>query len=203
MGNYATHRIQASEEMQYMHIRTCLPIEEHAQSIFSPFAFRSFQHELVQAMQYASSEMADGSYVLRHFKKMDGERLVIWIPEAEQIHCSCKEFESSGILCRHALRVLLIKNYFELPEKYLPSRWRQESLSAPYDNQGDQNASDEWFQEFRSLTGTLFTESSITKERSDFVHRELSKEIKRLINEVTNMPPSDGVTMDLTFSPTG
>lgn len=203
VGNYASHKIQAIEEMQFMHIRTCLPIEEHARSIFSPFAFRAFQHELVQAMQYASSEMADGSYVLRHFKKMDGERLVIWIPEAEQIHCSCKEFESSGILCRHALRVLLIKNYFQLPEKYLPSRWRKESSLAPYDNPGDQNASDEWFQEFRSLTGTLFTESSITKERADFVHRELSKELKRLINEVTNMPPSDGVAMDLTVSPTG
>lgn len=203
VGIFASYKIQAHEGMQFMHIRTCLPMEEHARSILSPFAFRAFQHELALAMQYASSEMTDGSYIVSHFKKMDGERLVIWIPEGEQIHCSCKEFESSGILCRHALRVLLIKNYFQLPEKYFLSRWRLESLLAPYDNQGDQNTNDKWFQEFHSLTGSLFTESSITKERSDFVHTELSKELKRLINEVTNMPTSDGVAMDLTLSPPG
>ncbi|GFY90675.1 FAR1-related sequence 10 [Actinidia rufa] len=105
----STLRIQAREEMQYVHIRTCLPIEEHA---------------------------------------------------------------------------------------------RKSSL-VPYDDQDDQNGTDEWFQEFNSLTGTLFTESSITKERSDYVHRELTKELKRLINEVRNMPASDAVAMDLTRSPTG
>ncbi|PSS04656.1 Protein FAR1-RELATED SEQUENCE 10 [Actinidia chinensis var. chinensis] len=199
----STLRIQAREEMQYVHIRTCLPIEEHARSILTPFAFNALQHELVLAMQYASSQMTDGSYIVRHFKKMDGEHLVIWIPEQEQIHCSCKEFECSGILCRHALRVLLIKNYFQLPEKYFPCRWQKESSLVPYDDQDDQNGTDEWFQEFNSLTGTLFTESSITKERSDYVHRELTKELKRLINVVRNMPASDAVAMDLTRSPTG
>uniref|UniRef100_A0A5B6ZF96 Protein FAR1-RELATED SEQUENCE n=1 Tax=Davidia involucrata TaxID=16924 RepID=A0A5B6ZF96_DAVIN len=201
VGISSSFKIQAHEEMQYMHIRTCLPIEEQARSILTPFAFNALQHELVLAMQYTASEMANGSYIVRHFKKMDGERLVIWIPEDEQIHCSCKEFESSGILCRHALRVLLVKNYFQLPEKYLLSRWRQESSLVPFDDQIDHNSNDEWFQEYHSLTATLFTESSITKERSEYVHRELTKELTRLINEVRNMPASDGVAMDLTLSP--
>ncbi|KAA8519207.1 hypothetical protein F0562_013463 [Nyssa sinensis] len=202
VGISSSFKIQAHEErQQYMHIRTCIPIEEQARSILTPFAFNALQHELVLAMQYTASEMANGSYIIRHFKKMDGECLVIWIPEDEQIHCSCKEFESSGILCRHALRVLLVKNYFQLPEKYFLSRWRQESSLVPYDDRIDQNSNDEWFQEYHSLTATLFTESSITKERSDYVHRELTKELTRLINEVRNMPASDGVAMDLTLSP--
>lgn len=176
-----------------MHLRTCLPLEQHARNIFTPFAFNALQQELILSMQYAASEMADGSYLVRHFKKMDGEYLVIWIPEDEQIHCSCKEFESSGILCRHALRVLLVKNYFELPEKYFLSRWQRESSLISYNEQGNQIGNDKWFQEFNSLTETLFSEASLAKERSDYVHRELTKELTRLINEVKDMPASEGL----------
>lgn len=197
-SNFQNHEF---EEMQYVHSKTCIPIEENARSTLTPFAFRALQHELVLAMQYAASEMSTGSYIVRHFSKMEGERLVIWIPEEEQIHCSCKEFEFSGILCRHALRILVMKNYFQLPEKYFPSRWRRESTLIPYDDRNTQNGDDEWFQEFHSLTATLFNESSMTKERSDHVHRELTKEITRLLNEVRGMPPSEEV-MDSTLSPT-
>ncbi|XP_052203411.1 putative protein FAR1-RELATED SEQUENCE 10 isoform X2 [Diospyros lotus] len=189
-------KIQVQEEMQNMHIKICLPIEEHARSILTPFAFNALQHELVLAMQYVASEMANGSYITRHFKKMDVDRLVIWIPEDEQIHCSCKEFESAGILCRHALRVLVMKNYFQLPEKYFLCRWQHESSLLPHD---DEIANYEWF---HSLTATLFTESSLTKERSGYVHRELKKELTRLINEVRNMPACEGHAVDLTLSPT-
>lgn len=202
VGISANFQNHARLEMQYMHIKTCIPIEEHARSILSPFAFNALQNELVLAMQYAITEMANGSYIVRHFKKMDGERLVIWLPEDEQIHCSCKEFESSGILCRHALRVLIIKNYFQLPEKYVLSRWRREISPVIYDNSNTQNVEDEWFREYQGLTETLLAESSITKERSDYVRGELTKELTRLLNEVRNLPETDVVAMDLTLSPT-
>ena len=171
-----------------MQLRTCLPLEQHARNILTPFAFNALQQELILSMQYAASEMANGSYLVRHFKKMDGEYLVIWIPEDEQIHCSCKEFESSGILCRHALRVLVVKNYFELPDKYCLSRWRQGNSLVSYGEHGNQIGIDKWFQEFNCLTETLFSEASLAKERSDYVRKEITKELTRLINEVRDMP---------------
>ncbi|KAK4285265.1 hypothetical protein QN277_001991 [Acacia crassicarpa] len=195
----------ARQETPYMRLKSCLPIEEHARSIYTPFAFNALQQELLLTMQYAASEMSNGSYIVRHFKSLDGERLVIWLAEDEQIHCSCKEFESSGILCRHALRVFTIKNYFQLPDKYYLSRWWQHESSLLLDNDHNNNSNqsieDEWFQEYQSLAETLFAESSITKERSDFARRELTKEITRILNEVRNLPENDGVTMDLTISP--
>ncbi|OMO76974.1 hypothetical protein CCACVL1_15267 [Corchorus capsularis] len=203
VGVAASTQNQPHQEMQYMHMKTCLPIEEHSRQILTPFAFNVLQHELIVSMQYAASEMANGSYLVRHFRKVDGESLVIWIPEDEQIHCSCKEFESSGILCRHALRVFIDKNYFQLPEKYFVSRWRRDSSLVFYDDHSIHDNDDEWFQEFQSLTETLFTESSLTKERSDYVRRELTKELTRLLNEVRDMPESDGAPMDFTLSPTG
>lgn len=203
VGISANFQNQARREMQYMHSKTCIPIEEHARSILTPFAFNALQHELVLAMQYAVSEMPNGSCLVRHFKEIDGERLVIWIPEDEQIHCSCKEFESSGLLCRHSLRVFIVKNYFQLPDKYYLNRWRRENSLDFYDPHITRNSGDEWFQDYHCLAETLFTESSITKERSEYVQREVTTHLTRILNEVRNMPESEGVAMDLTFSPAG
>ncbi|KAL4019776.1 hypothetical protein IC575_018535 [Cucumis melo] len=172
--------------------------------ISANFQNHEHQHELVLAMQYAASEMADGSYLIHHFKKMDGERLVMWIADSEQIHCSCKEFESSGLLCRHALRVFIIKNYFQLPDKYYLSRWRRESSLGLGGGHGIESSDGDWFHEYQRLTEALFAESSITKERSEHVRRELMKEITRLLNDIRRMPESEGIAaMDLTESLNG
>ncbi|KAE8708940.1 putative kinase [Hibiscus syriacus] len=192
VGIAANIQNQPHQEMQYMHMKTCLPIEEHSRQILTPFAFNALQNELIVSMQYAALEMSNGSYLVRHFRKIDDE----------QIHCSCKEFESSGILCRHALRVFIDKNYFQLPDKYFLSRWRRECSLMFYDDHSVLQKDDAWFQEYQSLTETLFTESSITKERSDYIRKELTKKLTRLLNEVREMPESDGAPMDFTLKPT-
>ncbi|XP_055959838.1 putative protein FAR1-RELATED SEQUENCE 10 [Mercurialis annua] len=191
VGVAANFGNQSGDRMQYTHIKTCMPIEEHARSILTPYAFNVFQNEIVLSMQYGTQEMADGSYLVRHYKKMDGEYLV-WIPEDEQIHCSCKEFEHSGILCRHSLRVLAVKNYFQLPEKFYPLRWRQDHSLVTADYQNAQSNSDECAQAFHSLAATLLTESLVSKERFTYVHRELTG----LLDHVRNMP----VTEEFSFS---
>ncbi|KAI5447033.1 putative protein FAR1-RELATED SEQUENCE 10 [Lathyrus oleraceus] len=204
VGISVNFRHQSHDETQYTNLRTYIPIEEHARSILTPYAFNSLQQELLLAMQYSTSEVANGSYVIRHFKRLDGDRLVMWLAEEEQIHCSCKEFESSGILCRHALHVLVIKNYFQLPDRYYLSRWRRE-CSFPVEDEHNTNQSiigREWFQEYQSLVETLLSESSITKERSDYVRKELTKELNRILNEVRNLPETDDVcSMNVSVSP--
>lgn len=203
VGVSANFLHQSHKETHNTNLRTGIPIEEHARSILTPYAFNALQQELLLTMQYATSEMANGSYIIRHFKRLDGERHVLWLPENEQIHCSCKEFESSGILCRHALRVLVIKNYFQLPDKYYLSRWRREcSLHVEDDHNNRSFIGGEWFQEYQSLSETLFSESSITKERSDYARKELTKEVNRILNEVRNIPETDEVcSMNVTVSP--
>ncbi|XP_065876376.1 putative protein FAR1-RELATED SEQUENCE 10 [Euphorbia lathyris] len=179
--------------MQYMPIKTCMPIEEHARGILTPYAFNVLQHEIVLSMQYGTQEMTDGSYLMRHYKKMDGECLVIWIPGEEQIHCSCKEFEHSGILCRHSLRVFAVKNYFQLPEKYFPLRWRREHALVQIDDRSGQSTSDECAQAFHSLAATILTESLVTKERFAYVHRELTG----VLDNVRSMPVTEDFSLNM------
>ncbi|KAI4365280.1 hypothetical protein MLD38_021277 [Melastoma candidum] len=181
----AGNRAVASE--RYMIIQTCLPMEEHARGILSPYAFSTLQREMALSMQYTISEMTNGSYLVQHHKKLDRERFVIWTDRDEQICCSCKEFEHSKLLCRHSLRVLLARNCFQLPEKYLPQRWRRSNISN--DDGGDADITDERVQSFRSLASDLLTESLVSTGRFTYAEAEL----RGLVVRVKNMPESDAL----------
>ncbi|KAL4191286.1 hypothetical protein AMTRI_Chr07g29100 [Amborella trichopoda] len=50
-----------------------------------------------------------------------------FIATEETLSCSCQQYEFSGILCRHAIRVLVAANVFQIPDKYIPMRWCRES----------------------------------------------------------------------------
>lgn len=180
---------QAMQGMQYVHVKTCMPIEEHARSILTPYAFNELQQEIVLSQQYAITEMADGSHLVRHYKKMDRDCLVIWIQENEQIHCSCKEFEHSGILCRHSIRVLVSKDFFQVPDKYFPLRWRLEST---INEQNALGSTYECVQAFHSIAATLLTESLMSKERFVYVHKELLG----LVDQVKQMAPTSTVAFN-------
>lgn len=178
---------QKNEDIQYTYIKTCTPIEEHARTILTPYAFNALQNELVLSMQYEVTDTPDGSYHLRHYKGLD-KALVIC---TEQIQCSCKSFEHSGIICRHCLRVLLVKNCFQLPEIYFLPRWRSDSNFYSVDVQNQQPGVDECCEVFHTLSATLLTESIMTRERFNYVHRELAG----LIENVRNMPASNEFTV--------
>ena len=179
-----------------MNVKTGMPIEEHARNILTPYAFSILQHEIVLSVQYATTEMTNGSYLVRHYKKLDRECLVIWLPDDEQIHCSCKEFEHSGILCRHSLRVLLVKNYFQLPEKYFLLRWRLESSLDSLAPENAQINAGDCVQSFNTITASLLSESLVSKERFNYVHRELSS----LLEHVRNMPVIDEYAVNMSVN---
>ncbi|XP_039144108.1 protein FAR1-RELATED SEQUENCE 11-like [Dioscorea cayenensis subsp. rotundata] len=148
------------ENNQHVKIKTCMPMEEHASTILTHHAFDLFQKEIMLSTQFAVFETSGDSYIIRHHLKSDGGHLVNWIPLNEEIHCSCKGFESSGIPCRHALRVLSLKNFFSVPEKYLLVRWCKESSLFPKSN-GYKYRS----QALCSLASIIVQEASITKDR--------------------------------------
>ncbi|ESQ32306.1 hypothetical protein EUTSA_v10003748mg [Eutrema salsugineum] len=178
---------QIPPRVPYPSMKTSMPMEDHARGVLTPYAFSVLQNEMVLSVQYAVSEMANGPYIVHHFKKMEGECCVFWNPENEEIHCSCKEFEHSGILCRHSLRVLAVKNCFHIPEQYFLVRWRQENPLVTEENQDGLGIGDDCAQTFHSLTETLLAESMITKDRLDYTNQELSA----LIDRVRNIAPAN------------
>ncbi|KAI3866831.1 hypothetical protein MKX03_006721, partial [Papaver bracteatum] len=44
------------------------------------------------------------------------------------IHCSCQKFEFEGILCRHAISILIRNNIRLISDKYILRRWRKDII---------------------------------------------------------------------------
>lgn len=166
------------QNIQNISLKTGAPMESHAASVLTPYAFSKLQEQLVMAAHYASYQMEDG-FLVRHHTKLDGGRKVYWVPREGIISCSCHQFEFSGILCRHALRVLSTGNCFQIPERYLPLRWRRSMplsrhLQAPRTDHVDR------IQLLQSMVSTLVTESAKSKDRLDLATEQISVLLSRI-----------------------
>lgn len=163
-------------------------MEAHVATILTPYAFCKLQDELVMAAHYASFQVEDGFFLVRHHTKMDGGRKVHWDSREEFLSCSCHVFEFSGILCRHALRVLSTINCFQIPDRYLPLRWRRSSSSpfkpCPGEALVEQN---ERFQALQSMLSSLVSEATKSDERLNTACEEISQ----LLSRIRGLPPSE------------
>lgn len=167
------------QNLQNISLKTGAPMESHAATILTPFAFSKLQDQLVLAAHYASFQMEDG-FLVRHHTKIEGGRKVYWVPTEGIITCSCHQFEFSGILCRHALRVLSTGNCFQIPDRYLPLRWRRISVSSLKLHQSNLNDHSERLQFLQSMLSTLVTESAKSKERLEIATEQISLLLSRI-----------------------
>uniref|UniRef100_A0A1D1Y0M5 Protein FAR1-RELATED SEQUENCE n=1 Tax=Anthurium amnicola TaxID=1678845 RepID=A0A1D1Y0M5_9ARAE len=182
------------QNLQNICLKTGAPMESHAAALLTPYAFSKLQDELVVAAHYASFHIEDGSFLVRHHTKIDGGRKVTWAPRDQALTCSCHMFEFSGILCRHALRVLSTVNCFQIPDRYLPLRWHRVNLvptrlvpGASLTEQAEQ------VQALKSMVSALVAEAAKSKERLDIVTEEISS----LLYRVRELPVSSHGTKDM------
>uniref|UniRef100_A0A5B7BGJ9 Protein FAR1-RELATED SEQUENCE n=1 Tax=Davidia involucrata TaxID=16924 RepID=A0A5B7BGJ9_DAVIN len=167
------------QNLQNICLKTGAPMESHAATILTPFAFSKLQEQLVLAAHYASFQMEDG-FLVRHHTKLEGGRKVYWVPREGIISCSCHQFEFSGILCRHALRVLSTGNCFQIPEGFLPLRWRRISTPSAKLLQSTPSDHAERVQLLQSMVSTLITESAKSGERLDIATEQVSILLSRI-----------------------
>ncbi|PKU62158.1 protein FAR1-RELATED SEQUENCE 11 [Dendrobium catenatum] len=180
-------RDQAAEQqtmqqnLQNICLKTGAPMEAHAAAILTPYAFCKLQDEFVMAAHYASFQVEESYFLVRHHTKMDGGRKVDWDSREEFVSCSCRMFEFSGILCRHALRVLSTINCFQIPDRHLPLRWRRmNSLPSKHSTDEALVEQNERFQALQSMLSTLVSEATKSKERLDIAFEEISQLLTRI-----------------------
>lgn len=172
------------QNLQNISLKTGAPMESHAATVLTPFAFSKLQEELVLAAHYASFQMEDGGFLVRHHTKLDGGRKVFW--EGGILSCSCHQFEFSGFLCRHALRVLSTGNCFQIPDRYLPLRWRR--VAHHHQNSPHHGCTDPCnnrVQLLQSMMSDLVTESAKSKERLDIAMDQISLLLSRIREQTT------------------
>ena len=105
-------------------------ILSHAASVYTLSLFRVFEEELNSCLGlscvetnhhgnnsiYSLTELANGQV---HIVEFDRSELIIY--------CSCKLFETLGLLCCHVLRVFLVNNVNMIPDKYISNRWTKDA----------------------------------------------------------------------------
>ncbi|KAM3760557.1 hypothetical protein ACB098_01G202800 [Castanea mollissima] len=84
------------------------PMLNQVATMYTSMLFDSFQTEIEEVMALSILERNESqthSYVVGVFNQY-GKYEVMWNPLDETLSCSCRKFESFGILCRHGLKVL-------------------------------------------------------------------------------------------------
>ncbi|KAK3188940.1 hypothetical protein Dsin_028501 [Dipteronia sinensis] len=162
-------KLKMQQKLQKVFLEAGSPIESHAANVLTPYAFCKLQEELVMAPQYASVPVDESCFEVKHHTEMEGACNVIWIPCQEHISCSCHQFEFSGILCRHVLRVLSTNNCFQIPDRYLPIRWRSVSSS-----------SEKRIHLLESMASTLVSESLETEQRLGVACEHIAMVLSRI-----------------------
>ncbi|KAK2452081.1 protein FAR1-RELATED SEQUENCE [Trifolium repens] len=66
--------------------------------------------------------------------KSNKKHIVAFDSSATTISCSCRKFDSMGILCSHALRIYNIKGILRIPDQYFLRRWSKKARSVVYDH---------------------------------------------------------------------
>nr|CAD1843587.1 unnamed protein product [Ananas comosus var. bracteatus] len=102
----------------------------HAASVYTRRLFEMFKEEFHEGLWMSCIEAGcEGSVVMYELNK-SGEKKVLLVKfdKADStIFCSCKLFETVGLFCSHALRVLLVNNVNEIPLHYIMHRWTKDA----------------------------------------------------------------------------
>ncbi|KAJ1271140.1 hypothetical protein BS78_06G106100 [Paspalum vaginatum] len=196
-----TYKDQAREQesmqqfLQNAGLKGAPPIDGHAAAVLTPYALSKLQDELVASLHYTTFGLEGDIFLVRHNTEVVGECRVTWNQREELISCSCQMFESSGILCRHALRVLTALNYFQIPDLYLPVRWRRTQPLRSKSFNGapphPQGVASERVEALQSMVSKLVSEAAKSNERMDLATQEVSVLLSCIKQQPVSMDVSD------------
>ncbi|XP_021761149.1 protein FAR1-RELATED SEQUENCE 5-like [Chenopodium quinoa] len=186
---------------------TNLHLEKHAVVVYTRSIFYDFQEECQGAcfsggVESCSSLYGDGvefSVIVDHKKRKKFH--VNFDLATYESSCTCRMFESQGVLCRHILFVMKGKCIREIPDAYILNRWRKDVLkkasvidvalddASKYDKK-KQLVSDVWSKIFSCVSLTDQSEDDLSElimTLSSFEEQMISK------NNPENAPSSKEV----------
>ncbi|KAM0863826.1 hypothetical protein ACQ4PT_044323 [Festuca glaucescens] len=110
------------------------PIEKHASKVYTPAMFELFGIALYQAAWFEVEEIVAGELYLAHH--IDAERRERWSrvafkisidQQSDKFNCECNMYEHMGMLCCHALKVMIYLRRREIPESHILGRWTKQA----------------------------------------------------------------------------
>jgi zinc finger SWIM domain-containing protein 3 len=108
------------------------PLLQQAVQVYTPAIFKIFQDQYDLASAVMIKNRRDDLLVHTYTVVLlneDGEYIVSFDSVEKTISCSCRKFETVGILCCHALKVFYLLDIKTIPDIYILKRWRREAKS--------------------------------------------------------------------------
>ncbi|CAO2820403.1 unnamed protein product, partial [Amaranthus hypochondriacus] len=110
-------------------------LEKNASWFYSHTMFYIFQNEFKSACFGCGVNSMDVRDDVEHTQVIDNYRgrvyNVKYFEVSRDCLCSCKMFESMGMLCRHVIFILKGKNLKEIPKQYMMNRWSKNAMKLP------------------------------------------------------------------------
>jgi hypothetical protein len=117
---------QTSPESRVKH-RSIL---EHAAEVYTRKVYKSLETEYLDgcsATSYQEMQCSETLYRFEFILQRSGPKVqVVFLDTSTmELSCTCKKFETTGILCSHAINALDLKNFDRIPERYVLKRWKK------------------------------------------------------------------------------
>ncbi|XP_057950573.1 protein FAR1-RELATED SEQUENCE 5-like isoform X3 [Malania oleifera] len=103
---------------------------KHASDFYTPKAFEVFQKEYERCLNVVVNKCNENSLSFEYKANKFGksrEQVVIFNSSDNTVSCNCMKFESVGVLCSHALKVLDHRNIKVIPSQYILKRWMKDA----------------------------------------------------------------------------
>lgn len=114
---------QAALEFKVNHSR----ILQHAAEVYTHRIYKSLEKDFLDGCSATTYQEAQCNETLFRFEFILQSGRKVWVvfldTSTMDLNCSCKKFETMGVLCSHALNALGFKNVNRIPERYILKRW--------------------------------------------------------------------------------
>ncbi|KAK2979185.1 hypothetical protein RJ640_027022 [Escallonia rubra] len=107
-------------------ISVVMPEVRHAGKVYTPKIFELFQRQWEKSLLALVGNKQERGRLQEYLIVScdeEGEYVVTHDEENATLSCSCNKFETVGILCGHALKVLDVLGIKYIPETYILKRW--------------------------------------------------------------------------------
>ncbi|KAJ1695259.1 hypothetical protein LUZ63_011957 [Rhynchospora breviuscula] len=189
-------------------LHTASPIEKQAAGIYSRVIFEKFQEEFMQSFGYYAEKLTEecGTQIVRKYRlehsydesNKEMHEVTVFLSEGVEVCCTCRKFESCGILCRHSLRIFVVEGVRNLPSNYILKRWTKHAKSESILDanfvvlKGRKSKDDLAVSRYNSLCANAM---KCAKEgsRSEELYKVAKEAIQRALDEVMSAKPHRGI----------
>lgn len=163
------------------------PILRQLSKRYTPKFFHLFKEEYgcVDSFIVKDDIQDTCAYIVSPHWKKEKEYKVFCNTNNEVVTCSCKKFESEGMLCCHILRVFSRLNVTKIPEKYICNRLTRvvkSRIVLDEEKPNEEEDAKDWIRRVQSQLLRITYQASMNKDSRIFMEKMINDCSKKLEN---------------------